>query len=318
MPAFMFSKCTSFLKRGFGIINRTRLGFPRHVFQGAGGIGDDLMCSTVFRELRKRRMRGIVFATQYPSLFFGNPDLDAVIYHENPRLNRWMHEGLRFVRLGYGHYDPATDKDGAPAENVLAALCRIAGITGVVELRPYLYLTPEERNAGLFGKDQIAIQSSALAAFYSMQNKEWVPGRFQEVCDHFRTGHTLIQIGAAQDPKLEGVLDFRGQTNLRQSAAILASSSVFIGLEGLVMHLARAVDCRSVIIYGGRLRPWQIGYTGNINLSGDTPCSPCWQRNRCDYHHECMAMITSEAVVRGAQAQLARQGQPMEVETVVL
>ena len=107
----------------------------------------------------------------------------------------------------------------------------------------------------------------------------------------------------------------RGKTSLRESAAILANSLIFIGLVGFLMHLARAVDCRSVIVFGGRERPWQVGYVANCNLTGDNPCSPCWLRNRCDYEGACMDMIDAGEVLAAAESQLRRRGLPLEVQT---
>jgi hypothetical protein len=45
-----------------GVVNRVRHGFPSRFFQGAGRIGDDLMCTTVFREqyeIDKAHQRGL-------------------------------------------------------------------------------------------------------------------------------------------------------------------------------------------------------------------------------------------------------------------
>jgi hypothetical protein len=302
----------------FGLLNRARLGFPRYFFQGTGGIGDDLLCTTVFHELRRRGARGIAIAAQHPSLFWNNPDVDAVVSHPRPRLNRWLREGLSFVCLGYANYDAATDRDEPPSEHILAKICRVAGLTGDVQLRPYLFLTDSELRRGRLAENQIVMQSSGRSAAHFMQNKEWSPERFQEVCHELRRDHTIIQIGASEDPLLEGAQDLRGKTSLRESAAILANSQAFVGLVGFLMHLARAVDCRSVIVYGGRERPSQTGYISNLNVVGDTPCSPCWQRNRCDFAHECMNMISSATVLTAVQAQLQRRGEPLEIEAATL
>ena len=128
----------------------------------------------------------------------------------------------------------------------------------------------------------------------------------------------VIQIGAASDPKLEGAMDLRGKTTIRQSAAILANALVYIGLEGFLMHLARAVDCRSVIIYGGRLKPSQIGYVANKNLYTQVRCAPCWLRNPCDFDRKCMDMITPPQVIAAAAEQIARYGTLLEVQTAQL
>jgi len=70
----------------------------------------------------------------------------------------------------------------------------------------------------------------------------------------------LVQLGTAADPALPVDKDLRGRTSLREAAAILAASEVFIGLEGFLTHLARAVDCPSVVVQGGRARPETFGY----------------------------------------------------------
>jgi ADP-heptose:LPS heptosyltransferase len=151
-----------------------------------------------------------------------------------------------------------------------------------------------------------------------MLNKEWYPARFQSVVDAIKTKFDVIQIGSKADAPLNGVLDLRGKTTIREAAALLANSIIFVGLVGFLMHLARAVDCRSVIVYGGRERPWQSGYSANVNLTGDTPCSPCWRWNTCDFDHECMKLVSADAVIDAAFLQASRHGSPLECDTASL
>jgi hypothetical protein len=302
----------------FGLANRVRLGFPGHYFQGTGGIGDDLMGTTVFRELKKRNARRIAASTQHPELFDKNPDVDHVIYHPHARTARWLRGGLPWVRLGYSAYDPIRDADEPLAENVLIKLLRLVRVTGDVELRPYIFLTEKELAAGKLARDQVVMQSSGMSAPFPMRNKEWYPDRFQSVCAELSADVQVIQLGSAKDPKLEKAMDLRGKTSLRQSAAILANSLVFIGLEGFLMHLARAVDCRSVIVYGGRLKPSQIGYVANKNLYSQVRCAPCWLRNTCEFDRKCMDMITTEHVTAAAAEQISKYGTLLEVQTAQL
>jgi len=301
-----------------GLFNRARLGFPRHFFHGTGGLGDDLMCTTVFHELKKRGKGRIVMATPRPGIFQNNPDVDKVLWHPRPRLNRWLQTGLPLLRLGYAAYNPLTDGDEPLEEHVLIKLCRLAGIAGQVALRPYLILTSTEIAAGRIGKKQVVMQSSGMSAPYPMRNKEWYPQRFQEVCTALGSEVTIIQLGSANDPKLEGAIDLRGKTTIRESAAIMANSQVFIGLEGFLMHLARAVNCRSVILYGGRLKPSQIGYVANKNLYSPVECAPCWLRNPCDHNRKCMDMITVEQVLAATRYQINKFGTSLEVETATV
>jgi ADP-heptose:LPS heptosyltransferase len=128
----------------------------------------------------------------------------------------------------------------------------------------------------------------------------------------------VVQVGSASDLRLEGAIDLRGKTSHRQTAAILANSLVFVGLVGFVMHLARAVDCRSVIIYGGREKPTITGYVANKNLYHQVRCAPCWLRNACEFNRKCMDMVTVGQVISATADQISRYGTLLEVQTAVL
>ena len=202
------------------------------------------------------------------------------------------------------------------AEPILLTMCRVAGISGEVALRPYLFLRPSELAKGRLFEKQIVIQSSGLGANIPMMNKEWFPDRFQAVASRLQSQGRLIQLGTPSDPPLQGALDLRGENFPREATAILANALVFVGQVGFLMHLARAVDCRSAIVYGGRETPATTGYLANKNLIGLTPCSPCWEVNKCDHDRECMKMISAETVVNAAKEQIDLQGQPLETKIV--
>jgi ADP-heptose:LPS heptosyltransferase len=220
--------------------------------------------------------------------------------------------------LAYYGYDPNRDADLPPPDHILIKMCQLARISGPVELRPYVFLTQEEFAAGRIVDNQVAMQTSGLSALHPMLNKEWYPHRFQELNAQLRTDLNVVQLGSASDPKLEGAVDMRGRTTYRQSAAILANSLVFIGLAGFLMHLARAVDCRSVILYGGREKPSQTGYVANKNLYHQVRCAPCWQRCTCEFNHKCMDMITVKDVLTATADQISRYGSLLEVQTARL
>jgi len=193
-------------------------------------------------------------------------------------------------------------------------MCHSAGISGAVSLRPYLTLLKEEKEQGKLGNRQIVIQTSGLGARYPMRNKEWLPERFQEVVDSLYLDYTFVQIGSVNDPPLRGVIDMRGKTSIREAAAIMSQSMVFVGLVGGLMHLARAVDCSGVIIYGGREHPDQSGYICNQNLYSELPCSPCWRWQTCDYNRECMRKIEVNSVLEAIYRQINNFGVNLRVK----
>jgi ADP-heptose:LPS heptosyltransferase len=284
-------------------------GFPDIGFYFNGGVGDELMCSAVARELKQRGAGKIWVFTSAPEVFAGNPDLIAV--PADWRLHRFC-DFFRVARTELEYPSP-------PKQHLIATMCAIAGIEGEIALRPYVHLRDEEkRGAKRTKRPQIAIQTSSMAARYPMKNKQWPHERFQSVADALGADFDLVQLGAPDDPVLRGCLDLRGKTKLREAAAIMASSELFIGLVSGLMHLARAVDCPAVIVYGGREHPSQSGYVANENLYWEGPCSPCWLRNDCDYDRRCLSGIAVEAVIAAARRRLAQGRESLAVERLTL
>jgi hypothetical protein len=280
------------------------------------GIGDDLLCTAIFRELRRRGRDDFWVASKHPELYRRNDDVGVVV----PPLARYdmllKRLGTRVVYPWYTSYHPAFDRDDpTPQQHLVALMCQKAGITGEVALRPYLTLGDDERAGGRRVARQVAIQSAGLDAKHAMRNKNWYHDRYQGVVDALRDRFDLVQVGSATDPPLAGALDLRGRTTLRETAAVLAGSLAFVGQVGLLMHLARAVDCRSVIVYGGRETPAQSGYPCNENLYSPVPCSPCWLLNACPYDRMCLQMVDVGAVVEALARQVARHGTPLACDT---
>jgi ADP-heptose:LPS heptosyltransferase len=181
-----------------------------------------------------------------------------------------------------------------------------------------LFLNDTEHARGALHPRQIAIQSTGAAAALPYKNKEWGPERFVMVAEALGRDFHLVQLGAQNDPALPVQTDLRGKTSLREAAAILSNSLVFVGLEGFLTHLARAVDCRSVVVMGGRARPEVFGYTANLNLFSPEDCAPCGLRNTCPHELRCMSAITQAAVLAAVEAALSLNGTPLPVETIDL
>jgi ADP-heptose:LPS heptosyltransferase len=104
---------------------------------------------------------------------------------------------------------------------------------------------------------------------------------------------------------LRNVTDWRGRLGLREVAACLSAARLFVGGEGFLMHLARAVDRRAVIVLGGRTAAHQTCYPENANLATPLPCSPCWQMSTCAHNRECLNRITPEDVCAAVETQLS-------------
>lgn len=280
------------------------------------GIGDDILCTAIFRELRRRGHDNFWFVSRWPALFEHNPDAPPVVrpLERYDQLLRGL--GADVAYAFYTSYNPAFDRDEPlPMQHLISIMCQKAGITGTIDLRPYMTVADAEAARGKIAPRQIAIQSAGLDAAHSMHNKNWYLDGYQGVVNALKDRYDFVQLGSRSDPPLEGAVDLRGKTSLRETAAVLSQSLAFVGQVGMLMHMARAVDCRAVVVYGGRELPSQSGYPCNENLYSPVSCSPCWRLNSCPYDRMCLRMIGVDQVVDALEAQVGRYGTPLECAT---
>jgi hypothetical protein len=301
-----------------------RYGQPDIMLQFLGGIGDELLLSTVAHELKKRNSEKRIWQVSHSAeLLLHNPDYTKIFGWNYWQL-RYSHilDGRRCC-LSYSEQLMPGQVEKPPIIHIIAELCRKAGIQGEISIRPYVFLTDREKASGHLASRQITLHCVGEDSYENvMKNKIWHRKNFEAVVEMIREekigGKDLkvIQVGILDDPVITGCLDLRGKTTLRETAAIISQSDAFIGTSGLLSHLARAVDSRSVIIYGGREHSHQTGYVCNENLNSFIDCAPCWQWNQCDYEGKCMEMVKPEDVLNSLKKVLNKKDIPIETEVV--
>lgn len=170
----------------------------------------------------------------------------------------------------------------------------------------------------------------AAGGKYDITIKWWSAQRYQQVIDHFRGKIQFVQVGAAghHHPRLNGVIDLRGKTDLRQLVRLIYHShGVLCGVTA-AMHLAAAVETKPgcsrsrpcVVIAGGREPAHWEAYPDHqfISTNGALSCCTrggCWRARTFplgdgddrDNHlcvdvvndlPRCMDMITTAEVAR--------------------
>lgn len=202
--------------------------------------------------------------------------------------------------------------------------------------------SPSAELAGYSGRYWIV----AAGGKFDFTIKWWAPERYQRVVDHFRGRLKFVQIGEANHhhPPLDGVIDLRGRTSLRDLIRLVYWSDGVLGPVSLPMHLAAAVEVPpgrpparpSVVIAGGR-EPYQWeAYPGHqfLHTIGALPCCEkggCWRSrtlplgdgdpkdaaeqlcvNVVGELPRCMDMIRPEDVIREIERHLpSRAGSPL-------
>jgi ADP-heptose:LPS heptosyltransferase len=165
--------------------------------------------------------------------------------------------------------------------------------------------------------------------------KWWDQRRFQEVVDRFRGKILFVQVGEKghTHPPLDGVLDLRGKTDLRQLVRLVYHSQGVLCPVTSLMHLAAAIEVKGglpknrpcVVVAGGREPSQWEAYPHHqfIHTNGSLMCCDhggCWKsrtvplgdgdekdrpENLCvdvvgNLPH-CMHMITADQVIQRIQ-----------------
>jgi ADP-heptose:LPS heptosyltransferase len=261
------------------------------IFRTGLGVGDVLLATGVLKAWVRQNHEKVFVETIYPDLYSNSPWVRG-LWTEGKKDNLFRslfaHRGVwrvgNYVCKVLNHY---TIKPTYPfpcrGKHLMDAMAECIGVTlHPEERRPFIYLTENEISAQSWAKGCIVVQSSSTN--YWTVNKHWVPGRMQVVVDQLvQNGLNIIHLGSTDDESLQSVRDLRGKTTLREAAAILANALLLIGLEGGLMHLARAVDARAIVIYTGYTLPQETGYPENINLRDPGAGEGCWRREYCEH-----------------------------------
>jgi len=122
----------------------------------------------------------------------------------------------------------------------------------------------------------------------------------------------VVLLGAKDDARIDGVdIDLRGRTSIREAAAVLRDAAAYVGPEGGLTNLARAMQTRSVVFFGST-PPEFFAFRANINVL-PRRCGGCWwttpsylhQCPRLQVMPECTASIPERAVL-SAVAEILR------------
>jgi ADP-heptose:LPS heptosyltransferase len=271
-------------------------GKPEFIITWGKALGDNLLLTSPIKYIYGHSKKRQWVLSYYPELFRYNKKIICLKNNDRgeERIISWLK-----LRLLQPNYSKFIDKDTeeSPENHIIRIIAKQLGIKEYNEVPLEIdYKFHPKEIFELKGKPRIVIQSNSNGAKLFIANKQWYPERFQEVVDYLSPHFEMVQVGSPLDIYLDGCVDFRGKTTVRESIAIIESSRLFIGLVGFYMHAAKAVGTKSLIIYGGREHPDQSGYTENINVYSATHCSPCWKWNNCDYMRKCMQEITFDTV----------------------
>ena len=144
-------------------------------------------------------------------------------------------------------------------------------------------VTPDEVPEAIPGDYVIVCNSSGSV---SGQLKEWTLEEWDELIKWLNSiGIIPVQLGTKTDQLLNsGVMDLRGKTTLRQAAGYLKLSRGYIGVEGGLFHLSKAVGAPAVVIFAAT--PALFYAYPDTRVVTKNTCRPCmwagtWVDGQC-------------------------------------
>jgi len=95
-----------------------------------------------------------------------------------------------------------------------------------------------------------------------------------------------------------------GQTDLKELMQLLSLCQLVVCNDSGTMHLAAALGCRVLAIFGSSNPHWTYPLGGGARvLRREYDCSPCYKR-KCSRNYVCLSSISSDDVFRAAKEML--------------
>ena len=182
---------------------------------------------------------------------------------------------------------------------------------------PHLQLTPEDENSAYELLDQLGIQRSGMIVVLQPGArywfKAWPSERFAELADRLTSEYSCQVLigGSSQDIDLahqirqvakSNPIVLAGRTTIKQFAAIVRKSALFVGSDGGAMHIASAVKTPVVALFGPS-NPLEWGPRGGPSdvIYMGLDCRSCFHPTCHRGESNCMKLITVDAVYSSAQ-----------------
>ena len=205
-----------------------------------GGFGDAIMASSVVKAIQHKYPKArILVSSGFPEMF------DNVQFTEHSRLT------FPVIWLSYSHYDffPWTIRKPLHCRLIMEEM---AGVLN--EHKNHQAISIDERGYKDFLRDHVenkkylVIQSGAGAWF---QEKNWDQNKWLQLVEELKAmGYAVYHIGTQDNAPIEGVVDFRGKTNIYESLLLVKHAKLLIGVNSFAEQAAWVFNVPSVILYG--------------------------------------------------------------------
>ena len=281
-----------------------------------GGVGDAIICTPTIRALKENfpTHKIILYcpARKQWDVFKNNPYIDSLRI-----LNVWSMMRYPYHLFAYKfnrkliNYTLLHFQFVAPSHIYDKSIKEIAADMFNIKLNNLnvdLFLSPEEE---LTAKKKISVYENVVIIHVhsrSSVNHHWSIEKWNQLVRELPE-YSFIQIGFTDETAIEGAIDLRGKTTLREAFALLKYADSFVGIDSNFSHVTNAFNIPGVVLFGDS-SPTIWGHDNNINIYKNLDCSPCYYylwNQPCPYDHSCMDSISVSEVKEALKSQIRKK-----------
>ena len=277
---------------------RARLRLCSH----GGGIGDELMCTPIFREIRRLNPRcHITFLSRHQDVFERNPHLSAV--------ERFTPAAAaNAIYLQYNLVLP-------PPRPLVTLMAECVGLNlSASHLEPPIIDPSGSIQARIAEVPEPRILIQPQASRWT-PNKQWPFASWTRLVEMLVERYHVIEVGTQSmfpqqqfGPRFHS---FAGETTMQDFIWMISQAAVFVGPVSGGMHIANAYKIPSVVLFGGYEAPDGFDYPFAHRFFTPVDCAPCWLTTPCPFELKCLHAIhpdaVSRAVVRAVETNASRK-----------
>jgi heptosyltransferase-1 len=174
-------------------------------------------------------------------------------------------------------------------------------------------LTPEAEKYGVRFASSLPLPYVVLSPFTTRPQKHWLEERWTEIRDRITTdfGLSVVLLGGPGDRQTSlnilpedspDSINLTGKTNLQEAAAVIKNASLLIGVDTGLTHMGYALGVPTIALFGATRPYLETGGAPGTVLYHPHECSPCRRSPTCEEDFTCMKAITTDEVIKAAQA----------------
>jgi heptosyltransferase-2 len=180
--------------------------------------------------------------------------------------------------------------------------------------RPALYINKEEQRQAQ-QKFHLTENSKVIGLCPGAEfgpSKRWPESYYAHVAnDMIKSGYQVYLFGSVKDQVVtneikrlvepanqDSVFDLAGTTSLIEAVDLLASCEIVVSNDSGLMHVAAAVGCKVVAVYGSTSPKYTPPLATNVEMvHTDIECRPCFKRT-CQFEHmKCLTELKPQQVL---------------------